>query len=161
MTTLAIPSAVIQAPSGQAAASSPHAIDAPATLDQSPIDRMEALRRSVEGVFPFLRGRLFMSSPNRSTHIRLTSHPEPNTGTIKHPIKWGAKDPQERGPIIGSVTNPADRNVIGAHGGSYSLYRALAISARAMNPLSRPDLHNTHPTAEIGPNPQWFDPGKI
>ena len=102
-----------------------------------------------------------MSSPNRSTHIRLTSHPEPNTGTIKHPIKWGAKDPKERGPIIGSVTNPADRNVIGAHGGSYSLYRALAISARAMNPLSRPDLHNTHPTAEIGPHPQWFDPGRI
>ena len=84
----------------------PYAIDGPATLDQSPIDRMEALRRSVEGVFPFSRGRLFMSSPNRSTHIRLTSHPEPNTGTIKHPIKWGAKDPKERGPIIGSVTIP-------------------------------------------------------
>ena len=48
-----------------------------------------------------------MTSSNRSTHIRLTSHPEPNTGTIKHPIKWGAKDPKERGPIIGSVTNPA------------------------------------------------------
>ncbi len=102
-----------------------------------------------------------MSSPNRSTHIRLTSHPEPNAGTIRHPIKWGARDPKERGPIIGTVTNPADRNVIGAHGGSYSLYRALAISARALNPLARPDLHNTHPTADIGPYPQWFEPGKI
>jgi GTP cyclohydrolase II len=102
-----------------------------------------------------------MSSPNRSTHIRLTSHPEPNAGTIKHPIKWGASDPKERGPIIGTVTNPADRNVIGAHGGSYSLYRALAISARALNPLARPDLHNTHPTAEIGPHPQWSEPGRI
>ena len=96
-----------------------------------------------------------MSSPNRSTHIRLTSHPEPNAATIRHPIKWGAKDPKERGPVIGTVTNPADHNVIGAHGGSYSLYRALAISARALNPLARPDLHNTHPTAEIGPYPQW------
>jgi len=102
-----------------------------------------------------------MSTPNRSTHIRLTSHPEPNAGTIKHPIKWGAKDPKERGPIIGTVTNPGDRNVIGAHGGSYSLYRALAISARALNPLTRPDLRNTHPTADIGPHPQWFEPGKI
>lgn len=102
-----------------------------------------------------------MSSPNRSTHIRLTSHPEPNAGTIKHPIRWGAEDPQVRGPIIGTVTNPADRNVIGAHGGSYSLYRALAISARALNPLNRPDLHNTHPTATIGPHPQWSEPGKI
>ncbi|WP_445502281.1 GTP cyclohydrolase II [Microvirga sp. G4-2] len=102
-----------------------------------------------------------MSTPNRSTHIRLTSHPEPNTGTIRHPIKWGAKDPKERGPIVGTVTNPSDRNVIGAHGGSYSLYRALAISARALNPLTRPDLHNTHPTADIGPHPQWFEPDKI
>jgi GTP cyclohydrolase II len=102
-----------------------------------------------------------MNSPNRSTHIRLTSHPEPNAATIRHPIKWGAKDPKERGPVIGTVTNPADHNVIGAHGGSYSLYRALAISARALNPLARPDLHNTHPTAEIGPYPQWCEPGKI
>ncbi len=102
-----------------------------------------------------------MSTPNRSTHIRLTSHPEPNAGTIKHPIRWGAKDPNERGPIIGTVTNPGDRNVIGAHGGSYSLYRALAISARALNPLARPDLRNTHPTAEIGPHPQWFEKDRI
>ncbi|MCB8821716.1 GTP cyclohydrolase II [Microvirga rosea] len=102
-----------------------------------------------------------MNSPNRSTHIRLTSHPEPNAATFRRPIHWGAADPRERGPIIGSVTNPADRNVIGAHGGSYSLYRALAISARALNPLTRPDLHNTHPTAEIGPHPQWSEPGQI
>ena len=102
-----------------------------------------------------------MTSPNRTTHIRLTSHPEPNTATTRFPIRWAATDPKERGPVIGSVTNPADRNVIGAHGGSYSLYRALAISARAMSPLARPDLSNTHPTAEIGPHPQWFEPGRI
>jgi GTP cyclohydrolase II len=102
-----------------------------------------------------------MNSPNRSTHIRLTSHPEPNTATARRPVAWGAGDPKTRGPIVGSVTNPADRNVIGAHGGSYALYRALAISARALNPLARPDLHNTHPTATIGPHPQWSEPGKI
>lgn len=102
-----------------------------------------------------------MNSPNRSTHIRLTSHPEPNTATARRPVAWGAGDPKARGPIVGSVTNPADRNVIGAHGGSYALYRALAISARALNPLTRPDLHNTHPTATIGPHPQWSEPGKI
>ena len=102
-----------------------------------------------------------MTSPNRTTHIRLTSHPEPNAATARFPIRWGAADPTGRGPVIGSVTNPADRNVIGAHGGSYSLYRALAISARAMSPLARPDLSNTHPTAEIGPHPQWAEPDKI
>lgn len=98
---------------------------------------------------------------NRSTHIRLTSHPEPNTGVVRHPVRWGAGTVTERGPLIGSTTNPADRNVIGTHGGAYSIYRALAISARALNPLQRPDLHNTHPTAEIGPHPQWTTPGKI
>ena len=102
-----------------------------------------------------------MTSPNRTTHIRLTSHPEPNAATARFPIRWSAKDPKARGPIIGSVTNPADRNVIGAHGGSYSLYRALAISARAMSPLARPDLSNTHPTVAIGPYPQWSEPGRI
>src|SRR5919112_1547398 len=102
-----------------------------------------------------------MTSPNRSTHIRLTSHPEPNTATARFPIRWGLRDPKERGPVIGSVTNPADRNVIGAHGGSYSLYRALAISAGALSPPARPDLRNPHPTATIGPHPQWFEPGRI
>ena len=99
-----------------------------------------------------------MTTPNRSGHIRLTSHPEPGTATARFPIRWGAADPKARGPIIGSVTNPADRNVVGTHGGSYSIYRALAISARAMSPLARPDLTNTHPVVEIGPHPQWFDP---
>jgi GTP cyclohydrolase II len=102
-----------------------------------------------------------MNTLNRQTHIRLTSHPEPSGGIQRHPIRWGAADPKERGPVIGSTTNPADRNVVGAHGGAYSLYRALAISARALNPLARPDLTNTHPTVGIGPHPQWADSQKI
>ena len=55
----------------------------------------------------------------------------------------------------------ADRNAIGAHGGSYSIYRALAISSGAMDPQARPDLHDTSPVCEIGPHPQWGEPGKI
>jgi GTP cyclohydrolase II len=102
-----------------------------------------------------------MSTDNRSTHIRLTSHPEPGTGAARFPIRWGAATPAERGPVIGSVTNPADRNVIGAHGGAYSLYRALAVSSGALNPLIRPDLTNTHPVVGIGPHPQWRQPGRI
>jgi GTP cyclohydrolase II len=102
-----------------------------------------------------------MNSQNRTTHTRLTSYPEPGNAAGRFPIRWGAEDPVERGPIIASTTNPADRNIIGAHGGSYSVYRALAISARAMNPSQRPDLHNTHPTAEIAPQPQWSAPGRI
>jgi GTP cyclohydrolase II len=102
-----------------------------------------------------------MSIQNRSGHIRLNSHPEPGTASLRHPIAWGAGAAASRGPIIASTTNLSERNVIGAHGGSYALYRALAISARAMNPSARPDLTNTHPTSEIGPFQQWMDAGKI
>ena len=102
-----------------------------------------------------------MNTSNRTTHIRLTSHPEPGSAAGRFPIDWGAPTATERGPIIGSTTNPADRNVIGAHGGSYSVYRALAISARALNPSQRPDLTNTFPTSPIAPQPQWSEPGRI
>ena len=99
-------------------------------------------------------------STNRSTHIRLTSHPGAQA-PVRFPIRWGASDPQKRGPVIGSVANPADRNVIGTHGGSYSLYRALAVSSGALNPIQRPDLRNTSPVVEIGPHPQWSEAGRI
>ncbi|OYU47348.1 MAG: hypothetical protein CFE31_16335 [Rhizobiales bacterium PAR1] len=100
-------------------------------------------------------------SSNRKGHIRLTSHPEPGTASLRYPIHWGAADPVTRGPVIGTVSQPADRNVIGAHGGAYSLYRALAVSAGVLNPQVRSDFTNTHPVVNIGPYPQWADPGKI
>ncbi len=102
-----------------------------------------------------------MTRANSSSHIRLTSHPEPGNGAGRFPIVWGAGEARVRGPLIGSVTTPGDRNVIGAHGGAYSLYRALAVSSGALNPMARPDLTNTHPAAKIGPHTQWAKPDKI
>jgi GTP cyclohydrolase II len=101
-----------------------------------------------------------MSRPNRPDHIRLTSHPEPG-GKLRFPIKWGAATARERGPVIGTVSRPGDRNVIGSHGGSYALYRALAVSSGALDPIRRPDLTNTFPAATVGPFEQWSDPRKI
>ncbi len=98
-----------------------------------------------------------MTTSNRPDHIRLTSHPEPD-GKPRLPIQWGAADPRQRGPIVGTVSRPGDRNVIGSHGGSYALYRALAVSAGALDPIRRPDLTNTHPAVSIGPFPQWTEP---
>jgi GTP cyclohydrolase II len=94
----------------------------------------------------------------RSSHIRLTSHPGRPS---RWPLRWGAATPAERGPVIATVNAGADRNAIGAHGGSYSIYRALAISSGAMDPSARPDLHDTSPVCEIGPHAQWGDPNKI
>ena len=91
-------------------------------------------------------------------HIRLTSH---SGGFGALPIHWGAATPAERGPIVGTTTTRAHRNVIGTHSGSYSVYRALAVAAKALDPKHKADLTNTAPTDAIGPYPQWSEPGKI
>jgi GTP cyclohydrolase II len=41
------------------------------------------------------------------------------------------------------------------------VYRALAVSSRALDPIRRPDLTDTYPAATIGPFPQWTDPQRI
>ena len=102
----------------------------------------------------------FMMKNNRPDHIRLTSHPTPG-GKLRFPIHWGAATARERGPVIGTVSRPADRNVIGTHGGSYAVYRALAVSSGALDPIRRPDLTNTFPAETIGPFAQWSEPKRI
>jgi GTP cyclohydrolase II len=99
-------------------------------------------------------------SGNRTSHIRLTSHPGAGTPS-RFSIHWDAPTARERGPVVATANAGSDRNAIGAHGGAYSVYRALAISAGAMNPLARPELANTHPVAEVGPHPQWSEAGRI
>lgn len=97
-------------------------------------------------------------SENRIGHIRLTSHPGAGAA-LRFPIRWGAGSPRERGPVIGSAT--PDRNAIGAYGGAYAVYRALAVSAGALNPRMRPDLTDTAPVVALGPFAQWSDAAKI
>ena len=100
-----------------------------------------------------------MAGSNRTEHIRLTSHPNP-AGKARFPIIWGAATAAQRGPVIASP-RAADRNVIGSHGGSYAVYRALAVSAGALDPIRRPDLTNTHPAVTLGPFEQWSKPQRI
>ena len=101
-----------------------------------------------------------MPPEGKSGHIRLTSHPG-SRGPVRFPLVWGANPAAARGPVIATVNSGGDRNAIGAHGGSYSIYRALAISSGAMDPQARPDLQDTSPVCEIGPHPQWGAPEKI
>jgi GTP cyclohydrolase II len=101
-----------------------------------------------------------MNRPKRPKAIVLTSHPGGH-GPKPVPIVWGAADATTRGPLIGTVTNTSQRNVIGTHAGSYSVYRAVAVAAGALDPLRKPDLTNTAPTNAIGPFPQWLEPAKI
>ncbi|RKP22656.1 GTP cyclohydrolase N terminal-domain-containing protein [Syncephalis pseudoplumigaleata] len=79
------------------------------------------------------------------------------------PFSWGAATPEERGPVVVS-RHPNTlklRNAIGAYGGSYCVYRALAVAIGALEPTHMPNLFNTEPSVKIGPHPQWADPRKI
>ena len=94
-----------------------------------------------------------------SKSIRLTSHPSAG-GRQVAPIRWGERDPKVRGAVIGTTTGK-ERNVVGTHSGSYGIYRALAVAAKALDPHRKADLTNTMPTDVIGPYPAWFDPKKM
>lgn len=96
--------------------------------------------------------------PAKARHIRLTSH-SAVAGTPT--IRWGAASAAERGPVIGTTTTRAHRNVIGTHSGSYSVYRALAVAAGTLSPGHRADLTNTAPTDVIGAYAQWSQPEAI
>src|SRR3954465_14671413 len=100
------------------------------------------------------------TAPKRPKAIQLTSHPG-GPGPKPVPVVWGAQDPMQRGPLIATVTNTAQRNVIGTHSGSYSVYRAVAVAAGALDPLRKPDLTDTAPAEPVGPHPQWSDPQRI
>jgi GTP cyclohydrolase II len=97
---------------------------------------------------------------NRSGHIILASH-----ANLKFketlPINWGARNALERGPVVASVTNSKARNAIGAHSGSYTVYRALSIASGKFLASHKPDLHNTESPVKMGPFDSWFDKTKI
>ena len=92
-------------------------------------------------------------------HIKLTSHPSQRD--TASPVAWGAPSAAARGPVVGAVNDGAQRNVIGAHSGSYCLYRALAVAAGTLDPVHVPDLTDTAPAARIGPYRRWSDASKI
>ena len=92
--------------------------------------------------------------------IKLTTHPD-QFGVDPEPLHWDARDPVKRGPVVATVSKPGKRNAVGAHGGTYSVYRAIALAAQAASPNFRPDFTNTLPPEQIGPHESWFVPGQI
>jgi hypothetical protein len=100
------------------------------------------------------------TNSSKPKHIVLTSHPS-RFGVKPIPIHWGAADPLERGPVIGTLANAAHRNVIGSHSGAYGLYRALAVATGQLQANHRADLTNTLPATHLGPHAAWADPQKI
>lgn len=76
-------------------------------------------------------------------------------------MRWGHEDPEQRGPVIATVKHGGQRNAIGAHGGGYSIYTALAVASGELDPNHIPNLKTTSPTHDFGPFPSWSDPKKI
>ena len=94
--------------------------------------------------------------------IILTTYPG-QLGVNPIALDWGNSDPLKRGPILASRSPESlkMRNAIGAHGGSYCVYRALAIAIGELSPTHKPDFYNTQPPIQVGPFPAWGDPKKI
>nr|CAD70959.1 conserved hypothetical protein [Neurospora crassa] len=103
-----------------------------------------------------------VTKSNFSNRVVLTTYPK-QIGINPLPMEWGAADPVKRGPVavIRSGSTIRRRNAIGAHGGSYSIYYALALASKELDPDHKPDFTNTEPAVNIGPFPQWGDPKKI
>lgn len=101
-----------------------------------------------------------MSEYQRSSHVVLTSHAN-QTCNQALPIDWGAKEALQRGPVIATISSKENRNAIGSHSGSYTVYRALSIASGSFPQTHIPDLTNTSPTVQCQPKESWFSADKI
>ncbi|PNH30855.1 hypothetical protein VD0002_g7618 [Verticillium dahliae] len=138
------------------------------SLDSSAVADLQASQHHVansEG--PELQAPAVPSSPEQrsgfTSRIVLTTYPK-QSGIDPLPLKWGHPDPLIRGPVVVSRLSSTlrRRNAVGvAHGGSYSIYYALAVASKQLDLEHRPDFTNTEPASRIGPFPQWGDEKKI
>ncbi|KAL8923412.1 MAG: hypothetical protein Q9172_003161 [Xanthocarpia lactea] len=97
-----------------------------------------------------------------SSRIILTTYPG-QSGIDPIAMNWGYHDQLKRGPVVVSRSQSTirRRNAIGAHGGSYSVYYALAVASKNLDVDHRPDFTNSEPAVNLGPFPQWADAKKI
>ncbi|KAJ7170725.1 cyclohydrolase [Mycena crocata] len=112
---------------------------------------------TLSGATPTEKERERLLYPGR---VNLTTYPGQHS-IIPHPLQWGAPTPEARGPIVcsrlpGSIKA---RNSLGAHSGSYSIYRALSIALGSLSPTHKPDFTMTEPPVSIPPNPAWGSTG--
>ncbi|KAL6712771.1 hypothetical protein ACLMJK_009612 [Lecanora helva] len=89
-----------------------------------------------------------------TSRIILTTYPN-QSGIDPLQLNWGHRDPLQRGPVVVSRDQSTirRRNAIGAHGGSYSIYHALAVASKNLDVEYRADFTNSEPAANIGPYP--------
>lgn len=136
-------------------AATPNSIATDPTHSAAAEPGLEVADVPVPATSPTTRRSSFVS------RIILTTHPGHSVDPV--PLDWGNANPQKRGPVVVSraSTTIKRRNAIGAHGGSYSIYHALAVASNNLDIDHRPDFTNTEPAANIGPFPAWANLEKI
>jgi hypothetical protein len=69
-----------------------------------------------------------------TSRIILTTYPK-QIGINPLPLVWGNPEVQKRGPVVvlRSPSTIRRRNAVGAHGGSYSIYYALAVASKELD----------------------------
>lgn len=79
------------------------------------------------------------------------------------PLDWYAPDSSARGPVVVSKYKDGmtKHNAIGAHAGPYSIYHALSVASKQLDPNHQPDYTNAHPPFTFPQQKQWSTPGKI
>ena len=94
--------------------------------------------------------------------LPLLAYPDQH-GIHPFPMNWGASESSVRGPVICSrlTSTIKQRNAIGAHSGSYSIYRALSIAMGSLSPTHKPDYSMTEPPVDVPPNERWFNSSSI
>jgi hypothetical protein len=93
-------------------------------------------------------------------YITLTTH-DGHFGANPVQMDWGNPDPMQRGPVIATVKHGGQRNAIGAHGGGYCVYTALAVAAGELDPKHVPNFMTTAPDTLKTVQPSWQDGKKI
>ena len=113
-------------------------------------------------------------SATATSRIILTTYPG-QSGIDPLIMNWGHADALERGPVVVSRNQSTIRRrngtqgcslsftvsltfvyiAIGAHGGSYSIYYALAVASKHLEVNHKPDFTNSEPAVTMGPFPQW------
>ncbi|CAB65619.1 GTP cyclohydrolase II [Schizosaccharomyces pombe] len=103
-----------------------------------------------------------VKKPLYSRPVVLTTYPS-QSRIDPFPMNWGAATAEERGPITvaRSIETLPHRNAVGAHGGSYSVYNALAVAGGFLPPDHRPNFELTEPTFDFPELDSWHDPKKI
>jgi len=102
-----------------------------------------------------------MTKSNRTSHIRLTSHPGSRGGAAtRFPLHWGAATAGERGPVVGTSTR-ASTATASAPMAAPTRSTALWRCRRRFEPdrAAGPDQHIA--VVDVGPFPQWSEPGRI